>query len=214
MSENKLLSRRVQFPSTLDMAEKYSHSFVNEFNLSQDDRVKVETALRNIFESFLSETVFAMIKGATRGIEEASCLIQDADYYETVKKRDTSSRQRRKEWQEQEIAREKERDRRKNNPTIEEQQADVRNAINEMIYAKDRYEQHRRAIKSFREKYDDSLIAEVIKKKYPIPEVWSESFDIDDFVARLTFSKIADEVEEENKIEGDNVFSLVDWKGK
>src|SRR6266508_2875334 len=64
-------------------------------------------------QSIISELSWHLGKAANKGIEEALALIQNPEYYETVKRRRARAVQQGKEWRKRADEKEKERERRR-----------------------------------------------------------------------------------------------------
>ena len=212
MDSRKLISKRVNFPSTHEMAERYSYGFAAKFGFDEENRIFIKTALAQIFSSLLSDLQSALITGSEKGINEALALIEDPEYYETVKKRSRKQRDKHREFRREETERRAERERRRTNPTIEEKKADVQRALSEMIRLQDEYLKARNKITKFAEQHGETLISEVIVEKFPLPDLWLETHDINKFVRRLTYSEVSDFKQADQKNPEDNVINFFDWK--
>jgi hypothetical protein len=215
MSQPKLLSNRAHFPSTKDMAENYSFEFVRGLELSTEQQPKVQQALEKILESFMWELRSALEVGLRRGVQETINLIQDPDYYETVKNRNKrqreQSRQQREKWEQEQ----QEFTRRKSNPTLDEVKQDVNKILREMIYEKDAYKRNKTNLFDIERKHGTHFIKEVILEKFGHGAsliVESEAFNVDEFIRGLTFSKVSDNTEIEDVKEAENVVSFFDYK--
>lgn len=211
----KLLSKRVQFPSTKDMAENYSFDLIRGLELSTEHQPQIQKYLEGVFERFMWDLRSSLEVGIMKGVEETFNLIQDPDYYETVKKRNQAERQRSKEQREKWNQESKERDRRKNNPSLDETKQDVNHILREMIYEKDSYKRNKKKLAEIERKHGTHFIKEVVLDKFQHAAsliIDSDAFDADAFVNGLTFSKISDNTEIEEVKESENVISFFDYK--
>lgn len=93
----KLLTKRVEFPSIMDIVADFTPQFVNHFKLDEKQAEDMKLGLFQVLDRLMVDLEFAMKKGCEKGIEEAINLMKDADYYETVKKRKERARQEAKE---------------------------------------------------------------------------------------------------------------------
>ena len=78
-----------------------------------DGHPRLRRAFLRFAESIISELSWHLGKAANKGIEEALALIQNPEYYETVKRRRSRSIQQGKKWREQADKDAKERERRR-----------------------------------------------------------------------------------------------------
>ena len=206
----KLLTKRVNFPSAKELAERYGMELTRGLELDADKSAQVRQWFEKIFESSLWDVQDAFVTGATKGIVEAYNLILDEDYYETVKKRNQASRARNKEWREKYEQEESERLRRQNNPTIDEAKQDIARYLRDMIHAKDQYKKNKKAVASAEMTYGTHVIREVVKEKFTNAQLVEEAFDVDAFVYQLTYSKVSDGTEIELPQKAENVVSFFD----
>lgn len=107
-----------------------------------EDVERFRAMLLRLSEHILFHVGMAYEKAAARGIEEATRLICDPDYYETVKRRRATQERRSRNWQEEQKAESR---RRRFNPTPEERAADVREAYRSLDY-------HQRCIERINER--------------------------------------------------------------
>ncbi len=198
MSENKkLLSRRLQVVSVQLFIEQNLQHFVEHFELNQKQSDEMKQGLMKLSEQLLNETFDALVKGAERGISEAISLIQDPKYYETASKRNKKHRNYLKDMRSQNKQREVERKRRLENPTFDEQKQDVRRALKEMIYDKDRYKKHKQTVIGFVSNHSNKDLEKVIEESFEHHKYF-DGFDIDKFVESLTMSKISDNSDDDD----------------
>lgn len=104
-SESKpLITHRWQLPSIEDMLDKllpeWRVGHHPDFS-GEDGYKKMRGAFSNFARMLLFQIGFSMEKAAAKGINEALAMIQDPDYYKTVKRRTRREIQRDKEAQEQ-----------------------------------------------------------------------------------------------------------------
>lgn len=126
--ERKLLSHRVQFVSTRQFVED-NFPFIAQ-HLKSDDAGQVKNALLWFANHLVWDTGFAFETATKKAIAEASSLIQDPDYYETVRIRRQRDRARRK-------ADEQEQWEKRHNPpppTLADVQRDLRYVAQSVIY--------------------------------------------------------------------------------
>ena len=215
MSVPKLLSNRVHFVSTKDLAEKYSFDFIRGLELPTEKQPQIQKALEATFESFMWELRDALEVGLSRGVQETFNLIQDPNYYETVKKRDKNQRERARQQRQQWELESAEQARRKNNPTLDEARQDINRTLREMIYEKDAYRRNRKKFTELERKHGTHFIKEVVLDKFRHGAsliVESDAFDVDEFIRGLTFSNISDNTESEQVNDSENVVSFFDYK--
>lgn len=120
MPDKKLITKKVNFPSLQKIVDDNANLFIEHFKLSEVQGIQMREGLKRLLDSFLTEFQYAAELGAKKGIEEAVLLMQDPDYYLTVKKRDENSRKRNKEWKEKMEEEAAERKYRLENPTTED----------------------------------------------------------------------------------------------
>lgn len=203
--QNKLLSRRVNFPSVNDILDEYLPFFKNYLRITDEQEVAVRDAMFTIFSRFLGDATYAAKLGAEKGIAEAFEMMKDEKYYETVKKRKAAERER---WKSNTTANEesqKEYERRRNFPTRDEKIHDIRQAIQSMAYERKRYHKERDLIFKYRDEDGNQIIVDAIKRSTDgLEDVNFLTFDVDAWVRAISNLDIATELPKKEKILDEN----------
>lgn len=185
--ENKLLSRRVNFPSVHDIIDEYLPSFKAYLHLNDEQEAAIREAFFTIFERFLFSASYAATLGAEKGIREAFEMMKDEKYYETVKKRRQADRERWKFNKSENDERQKEYERRKNFPTRDEKIADIRSAIHDMAYNRKAYHKHRDLIFKYQDEDGNQILVDAIKRSTNgLEDVNFLTFDVDAWVKAIS----------------------------
>lgn len=120
--EGRLLSHRVQFVSLQQEAEDHAPFVARALHVSDVDTVVQQ--LCRFGSSLLFHTSFALQTASEKAVSEAISLIQDPDYYQTVK-------ERRRRWRARRMADEATRLEQRRNPpkpTLEQVQREIKQA--------------------------------------------------------------------------------------
>lgn len=98
---SKLISHRVHYTSLKhlieDLLPRWSPDKPPDFS-GEDGREKLKGLLQRFGEQLLWSIQMDLEKGAAKGIQETLALIQDPDYYETIKQRRKRDRARSDEY--------------------------------------------------------------------------------------------------------------------
>lgn len=191
MSE-KLLSKRVNFPSLQDIVDQILPRFQQKFALDEQQTEEMKNGLFKVLKNLLWELQSVAELGAAKGIAEAFGMVEDLEYYETVKKRNKRQRERNKEWREKMDEEARERKYRLENPTYEDKQAVISQSLSAMFHSKENYNKARNKITELCEKEGSQILASTIKKNFKLPDVWVESFDLDGFIESLQTKKVSE----------------------
>ncbi len=88
--------------------DDYVAEFLDELRLASfdmanaDDREKIRQRVRRWLCSVLRRTIWDLRKGSERGMDQILALMDDVNYYETVKKRRRRAREHQTEYREKE----------------------------------------------------------------------------------------------------------------
>jgi hypothetical protein len=103
-----VVTKRNEFTSLQARVEDALYRFPEEGRVMT--KAEMRRSLLTFAEQITLDCMFAYQKGADKGIEQAAHLMNDPDYYETVKARRKRSAERQKEWDEQQRTERLERD--------------------------------------------------------------------------------------------------------
>ena len=205
MPDKKLITKKVNFPSLQKIVDDNANLFIEHFKLSEVQGIQMREGLKRLLDSFLTEFQYAAELGAKKGIEEAVLLMQDPDYYLTVKKRDENSRKRNKEWKEKMEEEAAERKYRLENPTTEDLKRLIKTEIYNLVSSKEQYNSAREKIEILIEKNGKNILLQTLKEKYRLPDFFAENFDLDSFIEELKLRNVSDGQELDNFFDGHEI---------
>ena len=191
-ASKKLLTKRVNFPSVPDLIDEALPNIQEKFSFNEKQTEEMMIGLTRLLSNFLSEIKSALELGASKGMEEAIALILDPEYYETIKNRRKNTIKQNKEWRVKQEAEDAERKYRQENPTYNDKERIIINALSEMFYNKENYHKAKDKIFNITEKDGNQILIQTIKKRFRFPDIWFESFDVDEFIEQLKRKKVSE----------------------